>query len=156
MGSSTSQRVLETVWPWKTRAQGQAQPAPKGAPRVRGMFQALVMAGIGFVLYRFVGHRTTAFLVWGFAFVVLASALLVPPVFAAIEGFGRRLGLWLGTGLTYLLLVPFFYLVFVPGRLIQLLLGRDPMKRGFPSPEDSCWVRRDSKPADEHYRRQFS
>jgi hypothetical protein len=120
------------------------------------MIQALVMGGIAFGLYRFVGHRIMAFVVWGFALVVLASSLLIPRLFAAIERFGRRLGLWLGTALTYLLLVPFFYLVFVPGRVILMLTGRDPMQRRFPSPEDSCWVLRESKMDDDHYRKQFS
>ena len=87
---------------------------------------------------------------------MLGCALFVPPAFAAIEGFGKKLGVWVGTGLTYLLLVPFFYLVFVPGRLVLALMGKDPMQREFPTKEASCWSPRRTKMDEAHYRKQFS
>lgn len=155
MTQPTSQRIMETVWPWKARAAATA-PASGRPNAVRGGVQALVMAILGLVLYFYLNHRVMAFAVWFFSVVVAASALFIPPVFAVIDGFGRRLGLWVGIGLTYLLLVPFFYLVFVPGRLVLWLLRRDPMNRGFPAPESSCWVPRSSKMDDRHYRKQFS
>jgi hypothetical protein len=155
MDSETTKRVMDTVWPWKAAAAGVAA-APKKSNLVPGLVQAGVMAAIGFVLFKLFGHRTMAYVVWGLAAVVLGSALFVPPVFAAIEGFGKKLGVWVGTGLTYLLLVPFFYLVFVPGRLVMALLGKDPMKREFPAKEASCWSPRRTKMDEAHYRKQFS
>jgi hypothetical protein len=130
---------------------------PKEIPMwVRGLLQAAIMGGIGLVLHRVVGHVVMAWVVWGLAGVVLVSALFIHRVYAAIEAFGRWLGIWAGTGVTYLLLVPFFYLVFVPGRLVLLLLGRDPMQRTFPSPESTCWSPRKTKMDEKHYRKQFS
>jgi hypothetical protein len=123
---------------------------------VRGLLQAAIMGGIGLVLHRVVGHVVMARVVWGLAGVVLVSSLFIHRVYAAIEAFGRWLGIWAGTGVTYLLLVPFFYLVFVPGRLVLLLLGRDPMQRTFPSPESTCWSPRKTKMDEKHYRKQFS
>jgi hypothetical protein len=147
---------METVWPWKTRA-AEGSAAPSGRPAwVRGGIQALITAGIGFVLYRYAGHAGMAYAVWTIALVVAVSSICIHRVFAAIEGFGRRLGVWVGTGLTWGLLVPFFYLVFVPGRLVMALLGKDPMKREFPAKEASCWSPRRTKMDEAHYRKQFS
>ncbi len=155
MATTTSKRVLETVWPWQ--AGPQAAPKSGGMPMgVRGLLQALVMGIIGFLLYRWIKHETMAIVVWSLAGVVLLSSWFVPPVFKAIERFGQKLGHWAGTGLTWLLLVPFFYVVFVPGRLVMRLLGKDPMQRGFPTPETTCWSPRKTKLDASHYRRQFS
>ncbi len=152
----TNQRVLTTVWPWKEKVRADDTTA-SGRPRwVRGVIQFLIMLTIGFVLYRFVGHQVMGQVVWGLAIVVLSCALFIPKAFEGIESFGRKLGLWVGIGLSYLLLVPFFYMVFVPGRLILWILGKDPMQRGFPTDETSCWSPRKTKMDERHYRKQFS
>jgi hypothetical protein len=54
-----------------------------------------------------------------------------------------------------MLLTPFFYLCFPLGRLLQIIKGRDPMKRRFPTSQESYWV--DHLPAADKkdYRRQF-
>jgi hypothetical protein len=156
MDKGQAQRVIETVWPWQATKPGGPRPEA-GLPAVaRGGIQAVIMGIIGFLLYRYLGHERMAYVVWSLALGVLASAVFLPPVFAAIEGFGRKLGLWVGTGLTYLLLVPFFYLVFVPGRAILWARSKDPMQRTFPTPEKTCWVPRKSRMDDRHYRKQFS
>lgn len=153
---TASARVIQVVWPWKEGHPPVGSPDAMQPSWIRGAVQALVMGVIGGLLYRYGRHPGMAYTVWGFAGLVLASALFIPPLFAAIERAGRKLGQWTGVGLTYLLLVPFFYLVFVPGRVILKLLGKDPMQRGFPSPETSCWTPRPSTTDDRHYRRQFS
>lgn len=149
-------RVSEAVWPWKQAAPAAGTRSDFRPPWFRGGLQCLIMLAIGWVLFRFVEHRIMAFVVWGFAGVVLVSSVWIPGVFAAIEHFGQRLGRWVGTGLTYLLLVPFFYLVFVPGHVLLWLLGRDPMHRRFPSPEPTCWSLRRTRMDERHYRKQFS
>lgn len=60
-----------------------------------------------------------------------------------------------GKGITFLLLVPFFYLVFVPGRLLLALSGRDPLNRRFPSDEPSYWVKRAPGISPAHYKKQY-
>jgi hypothetical protein len=58
--------------------------------------------------------------------------------------------------LTVVLLTPFFYLVFVPARIILVLRGIDPLDRKFPSGGTSCWVPRRWNPDPARHRRQFS
>ena len=153
---TTSARVIQVVWPWKKKpSRGEGGDTPRPA-WIRGAVQALVMGGIGSLVYRYGSHPGMAYAVWTLAGLVLASSLFIPPLFAAIERAGRKLGQWTGVGLTYLLLVPFFCIVFVPGRVVLKMLGKDPMQRSFPTPEPSCWTPRSSRMDDRHYRRQFS
>lgn len=119
------------------------------------VIQTGVMAAIGALLYFWLGHRTMGFVVWGLAAVVLVSGLFLPPVFAAIERFGKRLGQWVGTGLTWGLLVPFYYLCFVPLHLLQKISGKDPLRRRFPTDEPTYWTPRGPVKDANQYRKQF-
>ncbi|NIP18141.1 MAG: hypothetical protein GWM87_08275, partial [Xanthomonadales bacterium] len=71
---------------------------------------------IAWFLYAKLHHVLMSKVIVALAALVLISGLFLPRVFNAIERGGRRLGFWVGTGLTWILLVPFFYVVFVPGR----------------------------------------
>ena len=155
MEAGKESKVLETVWPWKGPV---AAPAPAVAPKpawVRGTVQGLAMGAAGFALRHF-GHETASAVVWSLGLATWLSSVFWVPGFRKIERFGQLLGKWTGTGLSYLLLVPFFYLVFVPGRLATLLAGKDPMRRKFPSGEASCWSPRRGRMDERHYRKQFS
>jgi len=118
------------------------------------LLQACVPAVIG-GLFWYKGHLIPAAVLAGIALVVLVSGFLVPRVFAVIERFGRWLGHVVGTALTWILLVPMFYLVFVPGRLILKLRGIDPMCRQFPTDAPTYWVSRKPVNSVEDYKRQY-
>ncbi len=60
-----------------------------------------------------------------------------------------------GKGLTYLLLVPFFYLFFTPAALILRAQGRDPLHRRFRDKRWTYWISRSPKERDENIDRQF-
>ncbi len=64
----------------------------------------------------------------------------VPP--SVKESAGQSLGRLISHVLTWVLLVPFFYLCFTPGRLILILRKKDPLHRQCPSSETSYWVTR--------------
>lgn len=87
--------------------------------------------------------------------VVLASGLFLPSLFLKLERGGRWLGHAAGISLTWLLLVPMFYLVFLPGRLILILTRRDPMARKFPTTESTYWIPRKPVANPDDYKRQF-
>jgi hypothetical protein len=59
------------------------------------------------------------------------------------------------TLVTFLLLVPFYYLCFVPGRIVGLLLGKDPLERKFPTNETTYWHPYSGSIDPEHWKRQF-
>ena len=83
-----------------------------------------------------------AAIVTGISTVVLICGLFIPPAFLAIEKFGLKLGEWVATSLTWILLVPFFYICFVPGRIIISLAGKDPLNLKFSSTAKTYWVPR--------------
>lgn len=154
MEAGNESRVLETVWPWK--GSGAAAPVAAAKPAwIMGTIQGLAMVCVGFALRHF-GHETASIVVWALGLATWGSSVFCVPAYRKIERFGQLLGKWTGTGLTYLLLVPFFYLVFVPGRLAMRLAGKDPMRRKFPSEEASCWSPRRGRMDERHYGKQFS
>lgn len=145
--------VHSAVWPWRNPPAGARPAGPVAPARSAVLLQVLVMAAVGGVLYRW--HPAGSFAVWILAGAVLVSGLFFPKVFRALELAGKRLGQWVGTALTWLLLAPFFYLCFVPARLFLRLRGKDPLQRRFPGREASYWTLRKPVTEPAQYRRQF-
>ncbi len=149
---NADQSVGSVVWNWRG-----ANAAPGGAPSAAAaaLKQAAVMGVVGAGLYFWLERRAMGVAVWSLAVVVLASGLFLPPVFAAIERFGQRLGKGVGVLLTWGLLVPFYYLCFGALRLIQQIGGKDPLCRKFPSDEPTYWTVRKPVRDVAQYRKQF-
>jgi hypothetical protein len=153
MSKYIQNRVSEVVWPWVDGERGPA--ARKGLSRpIRAVIQALVMLGIASLLYWWKPAHFMWKVVLGLAGVVLVSGLLVPVVFDAIERFGQALGRWVAVGLTWGLLVPFYYLCFVPARIGLKLKGKDPMHRAFDAGAQTYWIKRPPINDVKQYRKQ--
>lgn len=71
---------------------------------------------------------------------VLVVGLFLPTVFDATQRFAAALARVIGVAVTWLLLVPFFYLCFVPCRIIRSIFGKDALRLKFRSDEATCWV----------------
>ena len=150
-----SNTVLAVVWPWRDKPAGAPGQKIVGHPGKSALIQAVIMAVIGLLVYQGLGHRTMGIIVWSFAAVVLVSGLFIPPVFFAIERFGKLLGKGVATALTWGLLVPFYYLCFVPAHVVLKLRGKDPLRRQFPTDEPTYWIPRKPIPDVSQYRKQF-
>lgn len=141
------------VWP-VAAPQSSEEPAVR-APLRHLIPPLLIGSGIGLIIYVFF-HRPMAYIVWTISISLFVCGLLLPRVFLKIEGGLRVFAHWVGLGLTVLLLVPFYWLVFAPGRLLFKLSGKDPMTRACPTDLPSYWQER--TPIDDHARhleRQF-
>lgn len=120
----------------------------------RASLQALIpFAVAAFLTWK--GRMVAGGVVAGVGAVVLLSGLLVPALFLKLEQGGRWLGKAAGIGLTWLLLVPMYYLVFAPGRLILMMTGNDPMARQFPTKATTYWIMRKPVANPDEYKRQF-
>jgi hypothetical protein len=86
---------------------------------------------------------------------MLITGFLVPALFNRIEKIGQELGRVVSVAITWILLVPMFYLVFVPGRLILKLNNIDPMCRQFPTNALTYWVPRKPVADVDNYKRQY-
>ena len=99
------------------------------------------MTIVGAVLYHF-NREIGAFIVWTLAALVLIGGLFYAPLFHGFEKFGQLLARGVAAGLTWGLLVPFYYLCFLPGRIAMSLTGKDPMNRKFPTDAKTYWIPR--------------
>lgn len=158
MSANPSTSAAGAKWVW--RAAGTPPPAPTASKpadhRPKAVIQAAVMASVGaFIFWKFPGHRLGSYLIWTLGSVVLVSGLFIPPVFKAIDRFFFAvLPKWVATGLNWLLLVPFFYLVFLPARVFLTLSGKDPMTRRVPTDLKSYWIPRKPVPDLAQYKKQ--
>ena len=152
MTKETRLSVVAAVWPWNVPV---VSPSIGSAARCRrAWIQGLAIAGIA-TAFMWVWHRYwIGLFLYGMSALVLVAGLLVPPLFHALDRFGRWLGQCVGVGLTWLLLAPFFYLCMVPGRLLLKILGKDPLQRPWDRGRTSYWT--DRKPRDpQSYTRQY-
>lgn len=87
---------------------------------------------------------------------VLSGGLFCPALSHALERAAAWLGRTVGMALTWILLVPFFYIVFTAARVCILLARRDPLHLRFPAPDvDSFWTERPPMPDVDTYERQY-
>lgn len=148
-----SKDVTSVIWRWKETG---PPPAAKShsKPALRAVIQAAIVAGLG-SLFLWRGHKGMAIFLISMGAFLFVSGLFIPWLFLAVEKFGKKLGRWAGGALTWLLLMPTFFILFFPGRLILWLTRRDPMRRRFPSREETYWVPRRPVEKIEQYTRQY-
>ena len=130
-------------WVWQAVGRPPV-PAKAMDPRAKAALQFVVMGAVGaFIRWKFPAHRAGAYVVWSLASVFLVCALAVPPAYKAIDRFFfALLPKWVASALNWMLLVPFFYLVFFPVRLAMGLTGNDPMTRRMPTDLPTYWCPR--------------
>lgn len=133
-------RISAAVWPWRDREQKKIALEKRGRRR-QSLVQSSFMFAVGIVMFllKFFVTGTIAF---GLAAIVFTSGRLAPRFYDALNGGVMATGRACGLFVTWVLLVPFFYLCFLPGRLILLARRKDPMARKFPTSEKTYWVPR--------------
>lgn len=127
------------IWNWRDpRPQG-PPPPPIRRVRIRGSRQAAMVAAIAGVL-RLLGLHTASWFVLGAATVVLLAALVSPlGLYTVLDKASQAIGSRIGRALTWLLLVPLFYLFFVPFGLLFRRGRRDRLKRYFDPETPTYW-----------------
>ena len=148
-------RVSIVVWPWREKASGPAESQQNRPAKIGVLFQTTGLTIIGAGLFWKLGHPIPGIIAWSLAAVVLVSGFFIPPVFAALERFGKLLGKWVGAMLTWGLLAPFYYLCFVPLHLALKIRGQDPLQRQIPTTEPTYWIPRKPGTDLSQYRKQF-
>ena len=140
-------------WTWK--ASGPQPPVPKRmSMAAKTAIQVPIMLLVAFLFYHYGNHRIGPAIIVVLAALVFIGGFIYAPLFHGFERFGAKLAVWVASGLTWGLLVPFFYIVFAPGRLILTLTGNDPMTRGFPTKEPTYWIPRKQPRNMEQYKSQ--
>ena len=151
MSKYTQNVVSMAVWPWQV-----AVEYNKGSNKKRifkTTVQVVSMIVVGLLLSYF-GKRIVSVIIFMVAGVVMVCGLFIPPAFRVIDDFGKKMGYWVAIGLTWVLLVPFFFICFVPARLILGLQGKDPLTRTLDPSAESYWVKRKPIENMDQYRKQ--
>jgi hypothetical protein len=141
--------AAEAIWSFTRDERAAVEP---GRVRLRGGLQALVGVGVGLLMFLFVSP-TIGRIVMGIAGFILLSALVSPTVvYAGIEKLFDSLGHLLGRGMTWLLMVPLFYLFFLPFGLLFRRGRRDRLRRYSERDAATYWERREGPTAASHSR----
>lgn len=152
MSQNQQNPVSATAWKWQENTGEEA--SHQGHLR-QAAVQAVVMCAIAAAMFFWLHHRIVPMVVLALAVVVVVSSVLAPGVFLAIERFGKTLGKVVGGGLTWVLLVPFFYLGFTIGRLLLLVTSRNPMYRVHDDKAETYWIPHPPPSEAAKYRKQF-
>ncbi len=148
-----NQIVMETVWSWRKPGLAPEKTVSTRKKRSLVMFGVMICAATVLIL---VLHQVIfAIFLYSLSGLILVGGFFVPPVFRFFDRLGQRLTYIVGKSITYLLLVPFYYLCFFPRRLLLMLSGKDPMQRRWKTDSDSYWVDRQSHENIDNYRRQY-
>jgi len=153
MSATPEKKEFRPRWNWWNRPEPQPADAAK-KERASSLRESAVMLTAGLIMFFALHWRQMGTIAMCLAAVVFTTGHFIPPAYRAINNFVRLSARAVGICTTWLTLVPFFYLCFLPGRLILLLRGKDPMCRKFPGAEPSYWVARPPQKPD-HFRRQF-
>ena len=139
----------KVVWPWR-----QCTERTKDVVWKKALLQSLVAAAVGTLMF-YLEHLLIAAIIWSIAGVLIISGTLIKPVYQKIEAFGRKLGRVVAILLTWLLLVPFYYLFFFPMALLHK--GKTQKIFSSPNPEasNSYWIARSVESDIENYKRQY-
>jgi hypothetical protein len=153
--SRTQKKVYEAVWPWRSRtAGGDSGAAETPRPR-RVLCEAAVTTAVALVLW-LVFHKTVmAVIVFSLAVLVFVGGLWMHSLYRVFRKAGLRLARGVGIGLSWVLLLPFFYLCFPFGRLLFALGRRDLMHREFLPEDQTYWSVHRPLPEADRYRRQY-
>jgi hypothetical protein len=145
---------VEAKWTWQNAGPPPPPRKPGMSMRTKALIQLAVMAIFGSWLYFGRHHVIMPSIIAVLAVLTFVGAFFYPPLFHGFEKFGAMLAKGVAVGLTWGLLVPFFYIVFVPAHLILTLTGNDPMTRKVPTDAKTYWIPRPPLRNMEQYKKQ--
>ena len=152
MTDTPRKTAAAVAWNWADR---ETAPAPRAPSRVAAVAQAAVALAVATWLMFFKKHVILGAVLYGVGTLVLVGGLFIPALHRAIQRGGVWLGRIVGQALTWLLLMPFFYLCFPPARLILWLRGKDPLRRRWDPSAASYWTDRPPVEQAAHYARPY-
>ena len=150
------QDVSAVVWDRSKDSKAVSRAAQIASNRKTGVIQGLVGAAVGTLIFLF-WHRLAAYVVFSIAGLVTLSALLSPGlVYEKIRIGVEKFAGVVGIVVTWVALLPVFYLFFTPFHFLFRRGRRDAMTRALDPECDSYWnVREDEAPSAASYERQF-
>jgi hypothetical protein len=154
MNNEKQEQVMRIVWPWRqvdtTASKVVVRPAPQ-----KLFVELLITVCVGLLFWFLFKKPTIAVVVFTLAAYTFFTGLFVPPFHYAFKKAFQVFASWVGTALTWVLLLPFFYIFFTIGRLSQLIFRKDPMNRACPTKLDTYWIKHPAEVDVASYTRQY-
>jgi len=148
----SAQSVAQVVWPWRSPPKSPASGARIRRRRV--LIQCGIMIVIASLVTWWLRRYRLGQVLYFVSAIIAICGFLMPKAFDVFERLVQTLAHAVGVILTWLLLVPFFYLCFAPARLVMMLLNKDPMARRYEHDRLSYWEDR-KPPTPQSYTRQY-
>jgi hypothetical protein len=140
------------IWDWRTPTVKPTRESSAASLRTAGIIQASVTATFGALVYYF-WSSTIATVIFSIAGIVLFCAVASPTgLYRGVQAFFNALGNATGRVLTWLMLVPLFYLFFFPFGLLLRRGRRDQLKRYYETDKESYWEIREGPGVSDHER----
>ena len=130
-------------------------PPSAASVALRATLQAVILIALSGFLWWKLNKPVPAMILAAAASVNLICGWFIPTWFRAIDKTVQAGARLIGTAMTWLLLVPFFYLFFGIARLGLAIRGKDPMSRKWDKTKSSYWVDRPPVTDPAHYTRQY-
>ena len=146
--------VTQTVWPWRDRQPAQEAVSASASKR-RYWIQWLIMVTAALIIYHVFNHRVIGTIIGGLSVLLLSGIFFFDGVLRGFDRVGHWLARNIGAGLTWILLVPFFHVVFGIGHLGLKLRKKDPMRRLLDASASSYWTPHPKMPIEKRYHKQY-
>jgi hypothetical protein len=151
MSTLPPRRPADLAWKWPINCQNKERAAPSvGHVAIQALVPA-AMAGVFFLRH----HRVMGWIVLTVSGWMLVCDLLLPRAFLAVERALKVVGRLVALGLTWLLLVVFFFLFFLPLSLFLRRHMRALLALEFDKNQPSYWQDRLPVSSAEHFQRQY-
>ncbi len=148
----SNDKVYEIVWPWRVAKESEVSEKP---PKKAVFIEVAIGFSVSMLLFHVFHHPIIATVVICIVSLVAIGGLAIPPLYAGIKRGGMWLGKVLGGLVTWVLLLPFFYICFTVGRIGLLFSRKDPMARRYNADLSTYWTARKEIPDLEQYRKQY-
>jgi hypothetical protein len=147
--------VSAVVWRWQDPVDTSHPQHNRKSHIIKGLIGLCIGFGFASFLYFKQHHVIAPIVIATISSIIGICALFIPAAFARIDSFFNKAGHVVGQGLAYVLLVPLFFLFFVPAHIIMSIMGKDKLKLKYPSAEPTFWEPRAKVEDIAYYRRQY-
>jgi hypothetical protein len=153
MNTKMPKNTSQAIWNWKSSDRNTKSAAAR--PPLTGPFIGLAVGATVAALFYYFGHFIMTAVVAVISLSLFSCAVFYPRGYRVIQVFLQKFSFLVGQTLTWVLLMPFFYLGFSFGRLMQKMTGKDPMTRDLNQDSNSYWVAHQPVSDKEQYKRLF-
>jgi len=130
--------VAQVVWNW--RESDSTEETMRRMRKKSSLIRFCIMFFIGSVLFFPLHHIWVGGILYVLSLLILVGGFAVPHIYSAFDRVGRFLSITIGSLFTWILLTSFFYVCFVPGRILLCLFRKDPLKRARTPDAQSYWI----------------